>query len=284
MLSLTDQDGRNEASVVLKEFEVLDGHPTSWVDYVNKIIGGSRIPDDEVVIVKNPEYFKKLSAIMKSTDARTVSNYLMWRAVRSKMKDLNHEASLLKDRFDEFEIGTISAPPRWKRCAKEAGFQNNKEDSLHVIASSMYVKEYFKSDAKAEMLEMIANIKSAFKKVIQEVRWMDPLTKLKALNKLHAMRNFIAYPDELPDEDTVTKHHSGLEIEEGDFFGNKLRINRWILQFKHSRLRERVVKTDWRENSAVPVVNAFYVPDTNAMKFPAGILQGIFFNHQGETH
>ena len=111
MLSLTDQDGRNEAKVVLKEFEVLDGHPTSWVDYVNKIIGVNRIPDDEVVIVKNPEYFKKLSAIMKRTDARTVSNYLMWRAVRSKMKDLNHEASLLKDRFDEFEIGTISAPP-----------------------------------------------------------------------------------------------------------------------------------------------------------------------------
>ena len=173
MLSLTDQDGRSETRVVLKEFEVLDGHPTSWVDYVNKIIGGSRIPDDEVVIVKNPEYLKKLSAIMKSTDARTVSNYLMWRAVRSKMRDLNHEAGLLKERFDEFEYGAISAPPRWKRCAKEAGFQNNKEDSLHVIASSMYIKEYFKSDAKAEMLEMIANIKAAFKKVIREVRWMD---------------------------------------------------------------------------------------------------------------
>merc|ERR1712020_730336 len=106
-----------------------------------------------------------------------------------------------------------------------------------------YIKEYFKSDAKAEMLEMIANIKSAFKSVIQEVKWMDQLTKFRALNKLQSMRNFIAYPDELTDEDTVTKHHSGLEIKEGDFFGNKLRINRWILQFKHSRLRERVNKT-----------------------------------------
>ena len=284
MLLLTDQDGRNEIRVVLKEFQVLEGHPASWVDYVNKIIGGSRIPDDELVIVKNPEYFEKLSAIMTSTDARTVSNYLMWRAVRSKMNDLNHEAGLLKERFDEFEYGTISAPPRWKRCAKEAGFQSNKEDSLHVIASSMYIKEYFKSDAKAEMLEMIANIKSAFKKVVQDVEWMDQLTKSKALNKLQVMKNFIAYPDELTDEDTVTKHHSGLEVKEGDFFGNKLRINRWILQFKHSRLREKVVKTDWRDNSAVPVVNAFYVPDKNAMKFPAGILQGIFFNHQGYIH
>ena len=127
---------------------------------------------------------------------------------------------------------------------------------------------------------MINNIKSAFKTVVKEVNWMDPLTKSRALKKLKVMRNFIAYPDELTDEDTVTQHHSGLIIKEGDFYGNQLRLSTWNRLFKHSRLREKVDKTDWRDNSLVPVVNAFYAWENNAMIFPAGILQGVFFNHQ----
>ena len=35
---------------------------------------------------------------------------------------------------------------------------------------------------------------------------------------------------------------------------------------------------DWIENQAVAFVNAYYYPAANAMVFPAGILQDIFFN------
>ena len=289
-LSLSDakEDRRNDTALynpfVLEELEVLDGHPPSWVDYVNKMVGGSRIPNNEVVIVKNPKYFKKLAAVMKSTDARTVSNYLMWRAVKSKMSDLNHEAGTIREKFNKEVKGINSDPPRWKKCAKEVGFESYKDDSLRVIASSMYIKKYFKSEAKAKMIEMIDNIKSTFKKIVEEVNWMDQLTKSKALKKLQVMRNVIAYPDELTNEDIVTKHHSGLVIKEGDFYGNKLRLSTWNRLFKHSRLRENVDKMDWRDNSLVPVVNAFYAPEKNAMIFPAGILQGVFFNHQEYIH
>ena len=54
------------------------------------------------------------------------------------------------------------------------------------------------------MLDMISNIKSAFKKVVEEVNWMDPLTKSRALKKLEVMNNMIGYPDELTNEDIVT--------------------------------------------------------------------------------
>ena len=39
-------------------------------------------------------------------------------------------------------------------------------------------------------------------------------------------------------------------------------------------------KADWRDWSEVPIVNAFYSSSRNAMIFPAGILQGLFFNHK----
>ena len=37
-------------------------------------------------------------------------------------------------------------------------------------------------------------------------------------------------------------------------------------------------KNYWVDHSLVALVNAFYNPQINSMEFPAGILQGIFFN------
>ena len=128
---------------------MLDGHPPSWVDYVNKIFSGCRVPNDEVVIVSNPMYLKKLAIIMKTTDARTVSNYLMWRAVQSKMSDLNREAGKIIEKFHMEVHGINSDPPRWQKCANEVGFNSYKEEdgmfdnSPRIVASSMYIKKYF---------------------------------------------------------------------------------------------------------------------------------------------
>ena len=250
------------------------------MDYVDKLIDRNRIPTDEVVILQNPNYLKKLASAIQSADARTISNYLMWRAVMSKMSNLNGAAGDIRETFNQNVFGINSDPPRWKKCVEEVGFQSYNDDSLRVVASSMYIQRYFVPQAKIEMLDMIGNIKSAFKNTLESVDWMDKVTKGRALNKLEAMKNFIAFPDELTNEKVVAEHHSGIVIEEGDFYGNKLRLFTWDRLFKHSRLRERVDKSDWRDNSLVPIVNAFYAWDLNAMIFPAGILQGVFFNYR----
>ena len=104
------------------------------------MVRGDRIPNNELVIIKNPKYIKKLSTVLKSTDVRTVSNYLMWRAVKSKMSDLNQAAGKLKEKFNREVNGINSDPPRWKKCVKEVGFQSKEESSLRYIASS--IKDY----------------------------------------------------------------------------------------------------------------------------------------------
>ena len=42
----------------------------------------------------------------------------------------------------------------------------------------------------------------------------------------------------------------------------------------------QVDKTDWKRHGAPAVVNAFYSSIENSIQFPAGILQGVFFNSQ----
>ena len=259
---------------------MLNGHPPSWTDYVNKLIDGNHIPANEAVIIKNTKYFQKLAPVIQSTDARIISNYLMWRAVKSKMSDLNREAGKILEIFNKEVAGINSDPPRWKKCTKEVGFNSMNDNTLRVVASSMYINKHFMPEAKFEMLDMISNLKFAFKKILEDNDWMDTKTKSRALKKLQKMKKFIAYPDELTHEDVMADHHFGLFIDEDDFYGNKLRLTTWNRRFKQSRLREQVDKADWRDHSFVPIVNAFYNPEVNAMVFPAGILQGVFFNHK----
>ena len=47
--------------------------------------------------------------------------------------------------------GQLSEEKSWKRCVKQAGL-NSYDSSLRLIASSMYVTEYFPAEAKEEML------------------------------------------------------------------------------------------------------------------------------------
>ena len=95
------------------------------------------------MVVQNPKYFKKLAPIIQATDSRTISNYLLWRAVKSSMNDLNKEAGEIRLKFNKAVSGVNSDPPRWKKCVKEAGFNSYTDSSTRVAASSMYIKGWF---------------------------------------------------------------------------------------------------------------------------------------------
>ena len=81
----------------------------------------------------------------------------------------------------------------------------------------MYVKRHFSPEAKEAMLDMISYLRSAFKGIIDDLDWMDEATKESARTKLDKMRQFIAYPDEMLDQDTVDSHFKVCKREkEGD--------------------------------------------------------------------
>jgi len=57
---------------------------------------------------------------------------------------------------------------------------------------------------------MISNLKRAFKSLVDESSWMDAVTKSIALEKVDAMREFVAYPDWVKNKTALEDYYRGV--------------------------------------------------------------------------
>ena len=282
------KEERRNASVLynpttLGAVPTFDELPPSWVEYVQTILknaGNVKVDANEKVILTKVAYFEKLSNLLKDTKKRVLANYLGWHAAKSVMSYMNDAALKVKQRYDKALSGVQVSSPMWKRCVSVIGFNSlSGSFSLGLVAGSMYVRRYFKPEAKKGMLEMTSYIRKVFKEeILEELDWMDEKTKERAREKLDLMDQFIAYQDDFLDKEKVDSLHKDIKVTQTDYLDNTLHIIKFWRTFYYNRLRDKIDPKSWLEHSDVSVVNAFYSGDANNIEFPAGILQGIFFN------
>ena len=110
--------------------------------------------------------------------------------------------------------GVKELPARWKRCVAAV------DSDLGEEVGKLYVAQRFTPATKAKTLELVNAVARAFEKNVNELTWMTPETKKKALAKLRLVSNKIGYPDQWRD-------YSALQIRRDDAFGNNERSNRF---------------------------------------------------------
>jgi endothelin-converting enzyme/putative endopeptidase len=135
------------------------------------------------------------------------------------------------------------------------------------------VETAFGAAGKERMLKLVRAIEGALEKDIEQLEWMTPETKKRAVEKLRAVSNKIGYPDKWRD-------YSSLEIKRGDAIGNSERANRFNIQRWLDKIGKPVENGEWYMTP--PTVNAYYDPQKNDINFPAGILQPPFFDMQAD--
>jgi hypothetical protein len=57
---------------------------------------------------------------------------------------------------------------------------------------------------------MIGHLKTAFNSLVDKSQWMDSETKMRALEKAAAMKEFVAYPDWILDKTQLTLAYQGV--------------------------------------------------------------------------
>ena len=119
------------------------------------------------------------------------------------------------------------------------------------------------------MNQLVANLTQAYRQNIQNLEWMSPETKSKALEKLGKFTPKIGYPDQWRD-------YSKLEIRRDDLVGNLKRAAAFEIDRNLAKLGQPVDKKEWFMTPQT--VNAYYNPGMNEIVFPAAILRPPFFD------
>ena len=219
----------------------------------------------EKIVVSQPSSFANTLATLKSASLDELRSYVVAHYISSASSYLSEEFAVASfEFFGKAMSGTEEIRPRWKRA------MSVPNSILSEAVGQMYVAKYFPESEKARVEEMVANIQKAFSKHIEALDWMGEETKAKAQEKLAAFTVKIGYPNKWKDYTTLVVDPAK------SYWANVVEANRWYTADEMSEVGKPVDRAKWLMSPQT--VNAYYMPTTNEICFPAAILQPPFYN------
>lgn len=216
------------------------------------------------ISVDQPEY---LAFINEQVTARSLDEwktYLKWCfLVRYYGKLSNRFAQLRFEFFGKVLGGTTEIVPLWKRVVA------NLDATLGEGVGRLYAEKHFPEASKQQVLDLVEDIRTAYKERIKQLDWMSEKTKTIALKKLANMKVLIGYPD-------AWRDFSNLTITPDSYIQNVIEAEKFNSSYWLNKLLEPTSRDDWFMNPQT--VNAYNDPNRLVICFPAAILQPPFFD------
>ena len=220
------------------------------------------------VNVRQPEFFKAFAVMAGTVPAADWVTYLRWHVLRETAHMLPR--TFADESFAFFEK-TLNGIPvqqaRWKRI------QSATDQALGEALGQLYVAEAFPPEAKAKVLDLVENLRSALRSRILALDWMLEPTKEAALRKLSAFGVKVGYPDHWRD-------YAALPITRSSYAANVLAARAFETRRNLARLGQPMDRAEW--GMSPQTVNAYYSPTMNEIVFPAAILQAPFFDARAD--
>ena len=224
------------------------------------------------VIIGELKYYQNMDSWMTNANIPLIKEYMKYDLLNGNAGNLDEKLDQMK--FD-FYSKYLQGQQEQRSMDKRGLAVVNR--SLGEPFGKLYVDKYFPAAAKEKMETYIDYLKKSFKVHIENLDWMSPVTKEKALDKLHKFSVKIAYPDQWKDYSKLqlTSPSNG-----GTYYSNMEKIGEWYYQKNLEKIGKPVDKKEW--GMPPQTVNAYYSSSNNEIVFPAGILQPPFFNFEAD--
>jgi putative endopeptidase len=237
-----------------------------WAGWVTAL--GTSPEQAAEVVVRQPDYLTAFAALWSAEALTDWKNWATWRLI-------NARAGMLTDAvvaenfafYGKLLSGTEEIRDRWKRGVGLV------EGLMGDTIGKLYVEKHFPPDSKARMDVLVANLREAYRVSINDLEWMTPETRERALAKLDKFTAKIGYPKNWRD-------YSALVIERDDLYGNYRRGAEVESDRDLAKLGGPVDRDEWFMTPQT--VNAYYNPGMNEIVFPAAILQPPFFDPEAD--
>jgi putative endopeptidase len=212
--------------------------------------------------VGQPEYYKTLNSMLASVPLKDWKTYL-------KANSISAHADLLGKPFQEATFAYSKVLSGQSEQQPRAKIMTGRVDNqLGFALGQLYVKQHFNEEAKKRALDLVNNFQKTLEKRINNLEWMSDSTKVKAVDKLYAIKKKIGYPD-------VWRTYDA-QINRETFFENVVALRNAEYEYELAKLGKAPNKDEWYTTPST--VTAYYNPSANEIVFPAGILQAPYFD------
>lgn len=228
------------------------------------ILNAAGFPKVDSIVVGQPSFYENMDELLASVSIEDWKVWLTW-------KMLNSYAPHINDQFEQEHFAFYSTKLRGVKEMKKRQERvlQRIDNTMGEPLGKLFVDKYFPPESKEYVAAMIENLRSAYRESIQNLTWMSPDTKKKALEKLEAFTYKIGYPNKWED-------YSKLDIKPDAYVQNLININKFGHELMLEKFGKPVDKEEW--HMTPQTVNAYYSPVGNEVVFPAGILQPPFFH------
>ncbi len=238
----------------------------------NTYLKGIGIAKVDTVIVSQPRYMAALQTIFTSNKVDDWKAYMRWMLLRGSAGELSTAIETANWEFyGKTLTGALKQRPRHEKALQVVN------GTVGESLGKLYVEKMFPAEAKTKAFNMIQNIIRAYKGRINNLTWMSPETKTKAIEKLDKLTIKIGYPDKWEDYSAMIVKSPE---EGGSYFDNMKNVSKWSWKKDLAKLGKPVDKTEW--GMSPQTVNAYYNPSYNEIVFPAAILQPPFYDYKAD--
>jgi putative endopeptidase len=220
------------------------------------------------LVVRQPDYLTAFAGLWSQADFDDWKDWARWRLIHARAAVLTK--ALVEEDFSFYGrtlSGTEQIRERWKRAVSLV------ENVMGDAVGRLYVERHFPPDAKSRMDVLVDNLREAYRVSINDLEWMTPETRQRALAKLDKFTAKIGYPKKWRD-------YSALVIDRNDLYGNVVRGAQVASDREIAKLGGPVDRDEWFMTPQT--VNAYYNPGMNEIVFPAAILQPPFFDAEAD--
>ena len=252
---------------------------------LTQILEAHGVANSETFRIFEPAYVHFLGTFYKQKNLETLKDYFLVQTILDSLPYLDEDWQYYAYEMKKIREGAdlTPCPVMPEDTTDEAAMEAYRLDSLmyayidpllKVPFQLAYIGNYFTSEAKQQIRDMVEDVRAYYIELLSNVEWLSPQTRDLAVEKMEKMAVRIMYPDVLPDYSNL----SYLTYEEG---GNLLDAVAAINQHNHTPDAEKVNKSvkrnDWDlQSMSTLVANAYNEHTSNGIVILGGILAGDF--------
>src|SRR5258708_3188121 len=171
-------------------------------------LAAADVGETRVIVVRQKSAFPKLAKVFAEAPLATLQ---AWKAFRI----VDQTAPFLSARFvtARFEFPAPDLVRHREDRQRWRPAQDLRGSPPGGVGGKEFGARHFPPDSKAKMEELVDQLKGALRRRIENLSWMTPQTKAKALEKLDLFGVKIGYPDKWRD-------YGALKIDPTDLVGN----------------------------------------------------------------